>query len=562
MRPNARLDPENQPMTQSQSELTGDQQPTPRDLVGPVVVMGFGVAIGMWLVWFIGHQPWLDLSAYLGGSAMMAVLTVGALGAGSRSGRRYGWMAGAGTAFVAALLNLLIMGSLLSESIDGATPAQGSAGLTPSAGTAMLGFLCVSVLLGIFLGWVGGFTGHVVRREPLTVWASRFAIVAATAVAPLLLLGGLVTSTGSGLAVPDWPGTYGANMFLYPIALMADPRIFLEHTHRLFGSLVGITTISLAIFVWSTADVRKKWDILISISVVLVIGAALVMGLRLHMAESLGGMAFGGFAVAVAFSSVAWFLAALGMNRPAQAAAALILMVSAQGVLGGTRVTEANPLLGTIHGVLGQAFFASMAMFAAWISPTARTLRAMERPRAWVRTGAWMLLATLVLQLVMGAMYRHGSMAAEPRAWAAPALHGHMTFSVVVVVLAAVVGFALMGQGSGPSSEAGDEQDRRGARVCGRLGRLLFAAVILQFVLGWIAFALVTGSERRVVPTADQLADAAGVPLATALVTFAHQANGALLLATASAAVVWGGLVLARRREGRVPSEVAAGAIR
>lgn len=528
-----------------------------RAIVGPSVVLGFATAITMWVVWLIGHQPWLDLPASVSGPGMGLVVVIGALVAGVFGGRRLGWASGAIAALLAAILNLLIMGSLVSETIDGAAPAQGSAGLTPSAGVAMLGFLAASLAGGAVFGLVGGFARATPAPRPATFWASRFAIVAFVAVAPLLLLGGLVTSTGSGLAVPDWPGTYGANMFLYPIALMADPRIFLEHTHRLFGSLVGVTTIAMAVFVWSTAALRKKGDVVVSLATVLVIGATLVVGLRLHMAEVLGGLTFGGVGVAVAIGTIAWFLTSLRHDRPAQAAAALILMVSAQGVLGGTRVTEANPALGTIHGVLGQAYFASMVMFAAWLSPAARSLREIDRPRAWVRVGAWALLLSLVFQLVMGAMYRHGSMAAEPTSWSGPALYGHMGFSIVVVILAAIVGFALMGQGSGPSAESDAPGEARGARVCGRLGRLLFVAIILQFALGWVAFALVTGGERRVVPTADQLADAASVPAATALVTFAHQANGALLLATTSAAIVWGGLVLASRKSRAVQPAVA-----
>jgi cytochrome c oxidase assembly protein subunit 15 len=526
-------------------------------LAPPAVVLGFATAISMWLVWLVAHQPWLDLPASVAGPGMGLMIVAGSFTGGRHGGRALGWFAGGTTALIAAVLNLLIMGSLVSETLDGAGPAQGADGLTPSAGVAMLGFLAASVVGGAIVGQIGGMLGRVPERRPASYWASRFAIVAAFAVAPLLLLGGLVTSTGSGLAVPDWPGTYGANMFLYPIALMADPRIFLEHTHRLFGSLVGVTTIALAIFTWATPELRRRLDVSISIAVVVVVGAVLLAGLRMHVGERLGGLVFGGVALAVALGSVAWFLVSLRFGRPAQAAAALILMVSAQGVLGGTRVTEANPLLGTVHGVLGQAYFASMVMFAAWLSPVARGLRAIDRPLAWVRGGAWLLLGALVCQLVMGAMYRHGSMAAEPRAWAGPALHGHMGFSVVVVVLAAVVGFAMMGQGSGPSAASEDETERRGARVCGRLGKVLFAVVVLQFVLGWAAFAVVTGGDRRVVPTADQLADAASVPAVTALVTFAHQANGALLLATASAAVVWGGLVLASRRARAVEAATA-----
>jgi len=515
----------------------------------------------MWIVWLIGHQPWLDLPAAVAGPGMGLLVIAGSILAGMVGGRRLGWAAGGGTAFLAALLNLLIMGSLVSQSIEGSAPAQGAGGLTPSAGMAMLGFLGISLVGGLVFGLVGGLLGTRagMPRTPssATVWAFRMAVVAAAAVAPLLLLGGLVTSTGSGLAVPDWPGTYGANMFLYPIALMADPRIFLEHTHRLFGSLVGITTIALAMFIWATPTLRRRLDVPLSIGVVLVVGALLVAGLRLHVGETLDGMSFGGFALLVALGSIAWYITALWTNRPAQAVAALILMVSAQGVLGGTRVTEANPLLGTIHGVLGQAYFASMVMFAAWMSPVARALRETDRPRVWVRTAACLLLGSLVLQLILGAMYRHGSMAAEPTSWSGPALHGHMAFSIVVVVLSSIVAFGLMGQGARQRDESASEVERGGARVCGRLGRLVFVVVILQFVLGWVAFAFVTGGERRVVPTADQLAETAHVPAATALVTFAHQANGALLLASVSAAIVWGGLVLASRREHAVQPAVA-----
>lgn len=58
----------------------------------------------------------------------------------------------------------------------------------------------------------------------------------------LLFAGGMVTSTNSGLSVPDWPTTFGQNMFLYPPSMMKG-GIFYEHGHRLFASLVGFLTI-------------------------------------------------------------------------------------------------------------------------------------------------------------------------------------------------------------------------------------------------------------------------------------------------------------------------------
>ena len=61
----------------------------------------------------------------------------------------------------------------------------------------------------------------------------------------LVVAGGLVTSNEAGLAVVDWPNSFGYNMFLYPLAKMTG-GIYYEHAHRLYGSLVGLTTIVLA----------------------------------------------------------------------------------------------------------------------------------------------------------------------------------------------------------------------------------------------------------------------------------------------------------------------------
>ena len=68
-----------------------------------------------------------------------------------------------------------------------------------------------------------------------------------TAAALLLIVAGaLVTSTGSGLAVPDWPNTYGTFMFAFPLSKMVG-GIFYEHGHRLIASTVGLLTIGLAV---------------------------------------------------------------------------------------------------------------------------------------------------------------------------------------------------------------------------------------------------------------------------------------------------------------------------
>ena len=72
----------------------------------------------------------------------------------------------------------------------------------------------------------------------------------------LIGAGGLVTSTGSGLSVPDWPTTYGWNMFTFPMSKWVG-GIRYEHTHRLIASTVGFLTIVLAIWTWKIEP--RRW---------------------------------------------------------------------------------------------------------------------------------------------------------------------------------------------------------------------------------------------------------------------------------------------------------------
>lgn len=87
------------------------------------------------------------------------------------------------------------------------------------------------------------------------MWLHRYAVFVAACTVLLIVAGGLVTSTASGLAVPDWPTTYGWSMFTFPLDKMVG-GIFYEHTHRLVASSVGILTIALAVWLWLTASQR------------------------------------------------------------------------------------------------------------------------------------------------------------------------------------------------------------------------------------------------------------------------------------------------------------------
>jgi cytochrome c oxidase assembly protein subunit 15 len=93
----------------------------------------------------------------------------------------------------------------------------------------------------------------------------------------LVLAGSLVTSTGSGLAVPDWPTTYGWNMFTFPPSMWVG-GVFYEHGHRLIATSVGVLTIGLAAWLWH-ADSRRWMKRLGAIALAAVIVQGILGGL-------------------------------------------------------------------------------------------------------------------------------------------------------------------------------------------------------------------------------------------------------------------------------------------
>src|ERR1700750_2257752 len=82
-----------------------------------------------------------------------------------------------------------------------------------------------------------------------SLWHHRYAKLVAAGTFLLIAAGGMVTSTGSGLSVPDWPTSYGWNMFTFPRKTWVA-GIRYEHTHRLIASTVGFLTIILAVWTW------------------------------------------------------------------------------------------------------------------------------------------------------------------------------------------------------------------------------------------------------------------------------------------------------------------------
>ncbi|MCC7084021.1 MAG: COX15/CtaA family protein [Pirellulales bacterium] len=197
------------------------------------------------------------------------------------------------------------------------------------------------------------------REQGESRWPHRWAVLLACATFPLLWVGGLVTTTDAGMAVPDWPNTYGYNLFLYPWQtwLSGPWDLFIEHGHRLLASSVGMLTIGLLVSLLRTE--HRRW---------------------------LKGLGF--------------------------AALALVIF---QGVLGGMRVLLDERTLAMLHGCTGPLFFALTAAIVVftsgrWTKPNYISVLAAANIR-------WLAVATAVLaylQIVLGAVLRHAPVDAQP----------------------------------------------------------------------------------------------------------------------------------------------------
>ena len=178
-----------------------------------------------------------------------------------------------------------------------------------------------------------------------------FAIFTAGCCFLLLFIGGLVTSHQAGLSVPDWPTSYGWNMFTFPMKDWIG-NIFYEHTHRLFASFVGFLILSLAIVLQIFEP--RKW------------------------VKRLG-----------------WF--ALGC-------------VVMQGVLGGiTVLMYLPPAVSSAHAGLGQAVFC-LTLAIAMVTSKKWELQKpqrLERTKLSVRTLTLVTVIVIFCQLLLGAVMRH-----------------------------------------------------------------------------------------------------------------------------------------------------------
>jgi cytochrome c oxidase assembly protein subunit 15 len=196
-------------------------------------------------------------------------------------------------------------------------------------------------------------TSHELMRAPAPEpnrFLHGFAWFTAGATVFLICSGGMVTSKGVGLAVPDWPTTFGYNMFFFPFSKWVG-GIFFEHTHRLIASAIGFLTIILAVWLWRSN--AQRW------------------------VRTLGWVSLG----------------------------AVIL----QGVLGGLRVTLLKDEIGIFHACLAQAFLGLVVVIALALSPIWRRV---PQSGFLVSAKSLTVLALVIsgliyLQLALGATMRH-----------------------------------------------------------------------------------------------------------------------------------------------------------
>jgi cytochrome c oxidase assembly protein subunit 15 len=193
----------------------------------------------------------------------------------------------------------------------------------------------------------------------------RWAVLLVCMTFPLIWVGGLVTTYKAGMAVPDWPSTYGYNLLLYPWTtwLTGPWDLFVEHGHRLLAVVIGLVTICLVTAVLKSE--KRRWLFVLSL-----LALAAVIG---------------------------------------------------QGLLGGARVLLDEKTLALVHACTGPAFFALAVVIActlspAWKKPPEDSVSEDVSRENVSRIAYWALLASglVYLQVILGAFVRHAPVTVSP----------------------------------------------------------------------------------------------------------------------------------------------------
>jgi cytochrome c oxidase assembly protein subunit 15 len=227
-------------------------------------------------------------------------------------------------------------------------------------------------------------------------------VLTAIATLGLVGMGGLVTSYGVGLAVPDWPNSYGYNMFFFPLSQWVG-GVFYEHTHRLAASGVGLLTVVLALWLYGrSARSFMRW----AGAVLLLLGVGTAAAMPRRWAD---GLVLGLTGLALLGASWVWPRCEPSAKWLRRLGLAAFFAVVLQGVLGGLRVVLFKDALGIFHATLAQLFFVLICAIALFTSRWWQTQPAPNHAPRITHHAPLFLLGTLLIlcQLTLGAVMRH-----------------------------------------------------------------------------------------------------------------------------------------------------------
>ena len=222
----------------------------------------------------------------------------------------------------------------------------------------------------------------------------------------LIGVGGIVTSQGVGMSVPDWPNTYGYNMFYFPFSQWIG-GIFWEHSHRLMASLVGLMTLILTIWAHGRSGRSLLRYGILPLSIVLTLLVLINAKNNTLQHASITG----GIGIIALFASFLWPRMKPASKLTRRLCWIALLMVIGQGLLGGLRVTLYKDEIGIIHATLAQLFLVLLVSITFVSSKRWTVWRAASKDhQAVANRFSWIMCALCVLvvcQLILGAFMRH-----------------------------------------------------------------------------------------------------------------------------------------------------------
>ena len=237
------------------------------------------------------------------------------------------------------------------------------------------------------------------KYNPALFW---FAVLNAVTTFLLIGLGGLVTSHEAGMSVPDWPTSYGYNMFALPIKFWQGGVIY-EHTHRLLASFLGVLVVTLTRWLGGSPS-RKP----LAIVGILEIIAGIVIFVFFPNAKAVGHFLIGIGGV-VLLAGIFWVRSAASSPLLVKCAWSAFFLVQLQGLLGGLRVSLVLNWLGVPHGAIAQVFLVltvAIALFTSRWWQNSVTEKQNPVPRG-LRSHILYVTILIFVQLLIAATMRH-----------------------------------------------------------------------------------------------------------------------------------------------------------